>query len=64
LEATAVTTKPPAFPTRPTPSGLISTGPRPYRWTIDADRRLRETGLFYDMKTMLIGGEILTMTMP
>jgi Uma2 family endonuclease len=39
-------------------------GPKPYRWSIPEYRRLRNTGLFHDMKTMLIEGEIFTMTMP
>jgi Uma2 family endonuclease len=38
--------------------------PTPYRWTIEAYRKLSETGLFSDMKTMLLNGEIFTMTMP
>jgi Uma2 family endonuclease len=62
---TATTIPPPTSSPRPTPPGSPSLpGPQPYRWTIAAYRRLRDTGLFHDMKTMLIEGEILTMTMP
>jgi|SRR5579872_3058473 len=39
-------------------------GPQPYRFTIEAYRKLGETGLFHDMKTMLIDGEVLTMPLP
>jgi Uma2 family endonuclease len=39
-------------------------GPKPYRFTIEAYRKLGATGLFHDMKTMLIDGEVLTMTLP
>jgi Uma2 family endonuclease len=60
-----MTSTPPALLTRQTSSGsLSSTGPQPYRWTIEGYRRLRETGLFHDMKTMLIDGEVLTMMIP
>jgi Uma2 family endonuclease len=38
--------------------------PKPYRFTIEAYRKLALTGLFNDMKTMLIDGEVLTMTLP
>jgi Uma2 family endonuclease len=46
------------------PASPLSQGPQPFRWTIAEYRRLRDTGLFFDMKTMLIQGEILTMIMP
>ncbi len=36
----------------------------PLRWTISEYRKLGETGLFHDTKTMLIHGEILVMAMP
>jgi Uma2 family endonuclease len=48
----------PQFPCTPPMS------PKPFRWSIAEYRRLRDTGLFHDMKTMLIEGEIYTMTMP
>jgi Uma2 family endonuclease len=47
-------------PTAPVKHG----GPKPYRFTIEAYRKLGVTGLFHDMKTMLIDGEVLTMTLP
>jgi Uma2 family endonuclease len=60
-----MTTRPPPSTTLSIPSVYPSSqGPQPYRWTIASYRHLRETGLFHDMKTMLIQGEILTMTMP
>jgi Uma2 family endonuclease len=36
----------------------------PHRWTIAEYRKLAETGLFTDVKTMLIQGEIFTMPLP
>jgi Uma2 family endonuclease len=36
----------------------------PHRFTIEEYRKLGETGLFEDMKTMLIQGELFTMGMP
>jgi Uma2 family endonuclease len=39
-------------------------GPKPHRFTINEYRKLGETGLFNDMKTMLIHGELFTMGMP
>jgi Uma2 family endonuclease len=39
-------------------------GPQPYRFTIEAYRKIGVTGLFHDIKTMLIDGEILTMPLP
>jgi Uma2 family endonuclease len=39
-------------------------GPQPYRFTIEAYRKLGATGLFHDMKTMLIDGELFAMTFP
>jgi Uma2 family endonuclease len=53
---TATLTPPAAFVTQ--------ARPKPYRFTIEAYRKLEATGLFHDMKTMLIDGEILTMTLP
>jgi Uma2 family endonuclease len=41
-----------------------SSGPKPHRWTISEYRELACTGLFHDMKTMLIYGELYTMGMP
>jgi Uma2 family endonuclease len=54
---TTATLTPPATP-------VAQAGPKPYRFTIEAYRTLGVTGLFHDMKTMLIDGEILTMTLP
>jgi Uma2 family endonuclease len=52
----------------PTPAGTHpktpGIGPQPYRWTIQEYRQLGQAGLFRDMKTMLIDGEILTMPQP
>jgi Uma2 family endonuclease len=41
-----------------------ASGPKPHRFTISEYRKLGETGLFHDMKTMLLHGELFTMTMP
>lgn len=60
----------------PTPAGAVTPPPRaaapvvpaaplqPLRWTIAQYRELYKTGLFNDVKTMLIRGEVYTMTMP
>jgi Uma2 family endonuclease len=48
----------------PPNSAVNMNGPQPYRFTIEAYRKLGITGLFHDVKTMLIDGEILTMTLP
>src|SRR5438132_11059163 len=48
----------------PQPARAANTGWQPYRWTIDGYRKLYATGLFCDMKTMLIDGEVFTMVMP
>jgi hypothetical protein len=37
---------------------------RPHRWTIAEYRELDKTGLFHDVKTMLIDGEVYVMPMP
>jgi len=37
---------------------------KPYRWTISEYRDLDKTGLFHDVKTMLIDGEIFVMPLP
>src|SRR5206468_2397606 len=50
---------PPSQPTAPSSAGW-----QPYRWTIEGYRKLDATGLFNDVKTMLIDGEIFTMVMP
>lgn len=52
--------------TAPPPKAAPATppGPQPFRWTIEQYRKLGETGLFHDVKTMLIDGEIYTMVMP
>lgn len=39
-------------------------GPQPFRWTIAQYRELAKTGLFHDMKTMLVEGEVYAMVMP
>jgi Uma2 family endonuclease len=36
----------------------------PHRFTLSEYRKLGESGLFHDRKTMLIHGELFTMTMP
>jgi Uma2 family endonuclease len=54
-------TMPPA-PVQTLPPRTI--GPTPHRWTISEYRELARTGLFHDMKTMLLHGELFTMTMP
>ena len=56
----AALTPPPATPI-PNPSAPTY---QPYRWTIAEYRELGKTGLFHDMKTMLIDGEIYAMVMP
>jgi len=48
----------------PKPSVPSAAGWQAYRWTITAYRNLGSTGLFDDVKTMLIDGEIFTMVMP
>ncbi|WP_439630152.1 Uma2 family endonuclease [Gemmata sp.] len=57
----------PAFapPAAPFPSGALAPArPTQHRWTIAEYRTLGETGLFRGVKTMLIRGEVFTMTMP
>src|SRR5262245_2681736 len=59
----AGTTTPPPVPV-PT---LVAAPParlQPYRWTIEAYRKLAATGLFNNMKTMLLHGELYAMPMP
>ena len=46
------------------PLGSTNASPKPYRWTLEAYRELGTTGLFDGLKTMLINGEILAMTLP
>ncbi len=53
--------------TMPTPAQTPpprGSGPKPHRFTISEYRKLGETGLFRDMKTMLLHGELFTMGMP
>ena len=58
---TGTTTPPPAgSPGKPSAPTRL----QPYRWTIAAYRKLAPTGLFNDMKTMLLHGELYTMGMP
>lgn len=47
-----------------TPPRIPASGPKPHRYTIAEYRELYKTGLFHDMKTMLIHGELFTMVMP
>ena len=54
----------PQAPGTTPPPGGGSRGPSRYRWTLQAYRQLGKTGLFHDVKTMLIGGEILVMALP
>jgi Uma2 family endonuclease len=58
----AITMPPAASPAQTPPPQ--ARGPKPHRWTIREYRELAHTGLFHDMKTMLIHGELFTMTMP
>lgn len=46
-----------------TPAAL-GMGPRPFRWTISEYRELGKTGLFDNVKTMLLDGEIYVMALP
>ena len=61
-------TPPPTYPPTAARSGTPVVRPQPaltpYRWTIAAYRKLAVTGLFNDMKTMLLHGELYTMAMP
>jgi Uma2 family endonuclease len=50
---------PPAAPVVPP-----AAGPRPLRWTVDQYQELGKAGLFDNVRTMLIHGEILTMPNP
>jgi Uma2 family endonuclease len=43
---------------------VVSAPPTPHRFTIAEYRKLYETGLYYDKKTMLIDGELYVMGMP
>jgi Uma2 family endonuclease len=56
-------TMPPAPSPAQTPPPR-SSGLKPHRFTISEYRKLGETGLFHDMKTMLLHGELFTMGMP
>lgn len=63
--STAILPPVPATPTTPPPAPRARTrGLVPYRWTISAYRELDRTGLFHDMKTMLLHGEFFAMGMP
>src|SRR4051812_10714454 len=56
-----------AMPPAPAPAQTPpprASGPTPHRWTIREYRELARTGLFNDMKTMLLHGELYTMTVP
>jgi Uma2 family endonuclease len=56
-----------ATATPPTPTLTPPGGgrqPARYRWTLQAYRQLGKTGLFHDIKTILIDGEILVMALP
>lgn len=50
--------------TSPLARTRLNTGPTIYRWSIDAYRQLGRTGLFADMRTLLVDGEILAMSLP
>lgn len=64
----ATITPPPAQPPGPSATAALakasSVGPTPYRWTIEAYRKLGPTRIFDGMKTMLLGGEIYAMAFP
>lgn len=48
----------------PKPASAPSPAWKPFRWTISEYRDLDKTGLFHDVKTMLIDGEIFVMPLP
>lgn len=50
--------------TPPPRIGTAIAPPQPIRWTIQQYRELYKTGLFNDVKTMLIHGEVFVMGMP
>ncbi len=57
-------TPPPATPQPVVPPLAPVSGLMPHRWTIREYRELYRTGLFNDVKTMLIHGELYVMAMP
>ncbi len=59
-----ITMPPIPTPAQTPPPAARAPGPKPHRFTIAEYRKLYETGLFCDMKTMLIHGELFTMVMP
>jgi Uma2 family endonuclease len=50
--------------TSPLARTRLQPGPTAYRWSIDAYRQLGRSGLFVDMRTLLVDGEILAMSLP
>lgn len=61
----AVMTPTPIGTSTPPPAiSRVRPSPQPFRWTIEQYRELYKTGLFCDMKTMLIHGEVYAMVMP
>ena len=51
-------------PPKPLKKSAAAAPPAPHRWTIPEYRELGKTGLFQDVKTMLLHGEIYIMPMP
>lgn len=55
---------PPQPAVTPPPAGLPAAGPQPHRWTLTEYRRLGETGLFTDKRSMLLHGVLYVMAHP
>ena len=50
--------------TSPLARTRLQSGTTKYRWSIDAYRQLGRCGVFADMRTLLVDGEILAMSLP
>lgn len=50
--------------TPPPAKSRVRPTPQPIRWTIQQYREIGKTGLFNDMRTMLLHGEVYAMVMP
>ncbi len=50
--------------TSPLARTRLQPGPTKYRWSIDTYRQLGRCGVFADMRTLLVDGEILAMSLP
>ena len=64
MATTTTITPPPVQPVGTATPNPPSTGPAPWRWTIEQYRQLGPTRIFDGLKTMLLDGEIYTMTFP